>query len=108
MRKERMLTIQTKSASLTTEGMTTETWTAVATFPLAAGRQPIDGETLRREYGLSDAGNLVLYFTGWDSRIHAIRQDGPPQRIIDGTESYDIIAVYEWDNHLEIIGRAVN
>ena len=106
MVRDIMATIQTKSAAMTSERMTVETWTASETL-VQAGKQPLDGETAKKEYGLEDAGGMTLFFTKPTESIHVKRQDGDPQRIKYGTQTFEIVGVYAWPTHYEIIGKPV-
>ena len=96
------VTVQNKSASMTTEGMLTEIWTASQTTE-EMSKQPLSGEIAYKEYGISDAGITHVFFTSNGATTTA--QKGG--RIVDSVGTYDIYQVEPWQRHYEIIVRPV-
>lgn len=106
MKRERIVTLQTQSATRTAEGRVTQVWTADETA-VWANMQPLSGQMAREEYGLADTGYYYLFFTEPDSRIHAVKTDGPLQRIVAGNVTCEIRSVEVWPDHFEIVGKVV-
>lgn len=94
------VTVQNKTTSYNSEGMSIEVWTASQTTELS-NKQPLSGEIAFKEYGISDAGITNLFFLKTST---AAREGG---RIVYGSEIYDIYRIEKYPNHYEVIVRPV-
>ena len=94
------VTVQSKSATLTTEGMLTLVWTASQTTE-TMNKQPLSGEIAFKEYGISEAGITNVFFANTSTTA----DEGG--RIVDADGTYDIYRIEKYPNHYEIIVRPV-
>lgn len=94
------VTIQNKTTSYDSEGMPVNVWTASQTTERSE-KQPLAGEIVFKEYGISDAGITNLFFLKTST---AARENG---RIVYGTETYSIYRIEKYQNHHEAIVRPV-
>lgn len=94
------VTVQNKSITYSAEGMPVIVWTASQTTELS-NKQPLSGEIAFKEYGISDAGITNLFFF----KTSTTAQEGG--RIVYGSEAYDIYRIEKYNNHYEVIVRAV-
>ena len=95
-----IVTIQNKTTTYDTEGMSIEVWTASQTSE-NSNKQPLSGEIAFKDYGISNAGITNLFFF---ETTTSVQENG---RIIYGSDSYDIFRVEKYPNHYEVIVRPV-
>ena len=91
------VTLQTKTSSQDSEGMTVEVWTANNTAILANIQSNNKTQIYQKEYAFSDASYEFIIFTEVNASITV------GKRIVDGSDSYDIMRVVKWQNHYEVI-----
>lgn len=97
---DRSVTLQTRtSADITfdSEGMAVEVWTANNTT-IKVNRQPLTGEINNAMFGLSKTPFRDMYF----SKVNTAITTGN-SRIVDGSDTFDILRVKAYGNHYEII-----
>ncbi len=82
------------------EGIPIEVWTASQTAE-RANKQPLGGEIVNRDYGISNAGITNLFFL---QKSSAAVEGG---RIVHGSNAYDIYRIEKYPNHCEAIVRPV-
>jgi hypothetical protein len=75
-------------------------WTASQTIE-RANKQPLSGEIVFKEYGISDSGITNLFFL----KASTVAQEGG--RIVDGVGTYDIYRIEKYGNHCEAIVKPV-
>jgi hypothetical protein len=104
MRLTASVTVQaaptTANITYDSEGTMTIAWTASQTVELS-NKQPLAGEIVFAEYGISDAGITNLFF--FKTNTTAIENG----RIVDSDGTYDIYRVDKYSNHYEVIVRPV-
>lgn len=93
------VTIQSKSTTYDDEGMPVTTWSDVAT--IQADIQPVGGEIVQREYGITETGITRRMFY----EVNAEVQNG--RRVVHGSSTYEIRYVAEWRNHYEVLLKPV-
>ena len=94
------VTIQNKTVTYDSEGMAVTVWTASQTIELS-NKQPLAGEIVFKEYGISDAGITNLFFF----KTSTVATEN--ERIVDSDGTYDIYRVDKYPNHYEVIVRPV-
>jgi hypothetical protein len=100
MRLDITVTVQNKTTTYDSEGMSVETWTASQTTELS-NKQPLSGEIAFAEYGITDAEIRNLFFFKTST---AAQENG---RVVYGSEIYDIYRIDKYPNHYEVIVRPV-
>lgn len=100
MRLDISVIIQNKIVEYDNEGFPVETWTASQTVE-RSNKQPLAGEIAFKEYGISDAGITHLFFL----KTSTVASEN--DRIVHGSDTYDIYRVEQYPNHYEAIVRAV-
>lgn len=89
--------LQTKTSSPDSEGMSVDVWTANNTFILANIQSNNKAQFFVKEYTFSDASYEFIMFTEVNTSIVK------GTRIVDGSDSYDVMRVVKWPNHYEVI-----
>lgn len=97
MRLDKQVTLQTKTVILDDEGMEIETWTANNTMIKANVQDNNNAPIWVKDFGNSRLSKEKIIF------IRPLSTVTEGQRIIDGSDSYDIMRVKKWDAHYELI-----
>lgn len=89
------ITLQAKTTSYDSEGMPVDIWATSAY--IRANIQPNNkSHYFIKEYSNSDASYEFVIFTEVNSLITV------GKRLVDGSDTYDIMRVQKWPNHYEV------
>jgi len=100
MKLDITVTVQNKITTFDGEGIPVDIWTASQTIE-ASHKQPLSGEMAFKDYGISSAGEMNLFFLKTST---SAKENG---RIIDNDGTYTIYRIEKYPIHYEVIVRPV-
>lgn len=97
MRLDKQVTLQAKTTTYDSEGMPTEVWTANNTLIFANIQPNENKQYMSKQWGQTKLDYEFIIF------VRPLSTISEGQRIIDGSDAYEIMKVKKWDAHYELL-----